>query len=72
MNTGNAYQPGDRVVFGGFGHFDPSDLRSGTEGTVKLTGHNSIQGNWVAVDWDNGSSLTMLLDDGDRISRARG
>jgi hypothetical protein len=72
MNTGSAYQPGDRVVFGGFGKPDPGNLQPGTEGTVTGSGHNSIQGNWASVKWDNGSHLHMLLDEGDRISRARG
>ena len=44
---------------------DPhTDLRPGDEGTVRSFNHALQQ---LEVDWDNGSRLSMLLDDGDEI-----
>jgi len=63
------FEQGQRVRFGGFGQPDPySRLQPGTEGTVLGSGHNSIQGEFALVKWDDGSTLHMLLSDGDRVS----
>jgi len=62
--TGQArYQRGDRIALDHTG--DPhTRLRPGDEGTV--TGYDPRLGQ-LAVRWDNGSSLAMLLHDGDRV-----
>jgi len=62
--TGQArYQRGDRIALDHTG--DPhTRLRPGDEGTV--TGYDPRLGQ-LAVRWDDGSSLAMLLHDGDRV-----
>lgn len=62
--TGQArYQRGDRIALD---HTDDphTRLRPGDEGTV--TGYDPRLGQ-LAVRWDDGSSLAMLLHDGDRV-----
>ena len=62
--TGEArYQCGDRIALD---HTDDphTRLRPGDEGTV--TGYDPRLGQ-LAVRWDDGSSLAMLLHDGDRV-----
>ncbi|QGN49793.1 DUF4314 domain-containing protein [Micromonospora sp. WMMC415] len=59
------YQRGDRVALEHTG--DPhSRLRPGDEGTVRrYNPHLRV----LDVDWDSGSRLSLLLDDGDRARR---
>ncbi len=60
------YRRGQRVVL--IRTNDPyTDLRPGDTGTVH---HHDAQLNAVDIDWDNGSTLSMLLNDGDRIAPA--
>lgn len=43
-------------------------LRPGDQGTVReLHPADAIGGRRLDVDWDSGSTLTMLLDEGDRV-----
>ena len=57
------YQRGDRIVLVHTG--DPhTRLVPGTAGTV--TGYNARLGQ-LAVAWDDGSTLAMLLHDGDHV-----
>jgi hypothetical protein len=62
--TGPArYQRGDRIALDHTG--DPhTRLQPGDEGTV--TGYDPRLGQ-LAVRWDSGSTLAMLLHDGDRV-----
>jgi hypothetical protein len=56
-------QPGDRIAL--VATDDPGTrLRPGDQGTV--TRWDPAQGQ-LDVNWDSGSSLSMLLDDGDRV-----
>lgn len=58
------YESGQRVVL--VHTSDPhTELRPGDQGTVRR--YNAEQRR-VDVDWDNGSTLSMLLDDGDAIT----
>ncbi len=58
------YRPGQRVIL--LATSDPyTDLRPGATGTVRS---HETSLNVVGVDWDTGSTLSMLLDDGDRIA----
>jgi hypothetical protein len=58
------YRPGQRVTL--VATSDPhTDLRPGATGTVHS--HDTTL-NVVEVGWDTGSTLSMLLDDGDRIT----
>ncbi|MEU4217188.1 DUF4314 domain-containing protein [Actinoplanes sp. NPDC026623] len=60
------YLPGQRIVL--IHTSDPhTRLRPGTTGTVR---RHDQQANTVAIAWDDGSTLSMLLDDGDRIALA--
>lgn len=62
------YLPGQRVVL--IRTNDPyTALRPGALGTVH---HHDPQMNAVAVAWDDGSTLSMLLGEGDRIVVAPG
>jgi hypothetical protein len=62
------YQPGQRVVL--IHTSDPhTRLRPGALGTVR---RHDQQSNTVHIVWDDGSTLAMLLDDGDRITLAPG
>jgi hypothetical protein len=57
------FERGDRVALEHTG--DPhTRLRPGDEGTVTRYDPNADQ---LDVRWDSGSSLSMLLDDGDRV-----
>lgn len=57
------YQPGQRIAL--VTTTDPhTDLRAGDEGTVRSYNPALQQLN---VDWDSGSRLSMLLDDGDAV-----
>ncbi|MGW1801707.1 DUF4314 domain-containing protein [Streptomyces sp. NPDC001984] len=57
------YQRGQRVAL--VATTDPhTELRPGDEGTVRSFNPNLQQLN---VHWDSGSTLSMLLDDGDEI-----
>ncbi|GAA4595835.1 hypothetical protein BJY16_001808 [Actinoplanes octamycinicus] len=61
-----AYLPGQRVVL--IHTSDPyTRLRPGTHGTVRRHDQHT---NTVAISWDDGSTLAMLLDAGDRIAGA--
>ena len=40
-------------------------LTPGAEGTLRYERECPISGRTVAVDWDSGSTLTLLLDEGD-------
>ena len=61
--AGPGYQRGDRIVL-----VHTSDLHTrlvpGTPGTV--TGYDARLGQ-LAVAWDDGSTLAMLLNDGDQV-----
>ena len=57
------FERGDRVALEHTG--DPhTRLRPGDEGTVTRYDPNAGQ---LDLRWDSGSSLSMLLDDGDRV-----
>lgn len=58
---------GDRVelVHSSDGH---TALRPGDRGTVTYTRHDGV-GRVVGVNWDSGSGLSMLLDEGDAIRK---
>jgi hypothetical protein len=57
------YPPGQRIAL--VHTSDPhTDLRPGDTGTVR---RHDQQRSTVHIDWDNGSSLSMCLDAGDRI-----
>jgi len=60
---GDRFQRGDRVALE---HTDDphTRLRPGDEGTV--TRHDPKLGQ-LDVNWDSGSTLSMLLDEGDRV-----
>jgi hypothetical protein len=63
MTSPAPYQPGDRIAL--IRTDDPhTRLRAGDEGTV--TGYDPRLGQ-LAVRWDDGSTLAMLLHDGDRV-----
>jgi hypothetical protein len=63
MTDQPGYQRGDRIAVEYTA--DPhTRLRSGDEGTV--TGYDPKPGQ-LGVRWDSGSTLAMLLDDGDRV-----
>ena len=57
------FEPGDRVALV---HTDDPDtrLRPGDEGTVTRYDPKLAQ---LSVSWDSGSTLSMLLNDGDRV-----
>ncbi|MEU4095537.1 DUF4314 domain-containing protein [Streptomyces sp. NPDC026673] len=59
------YQPGQRVALVRTTD-SHTELRPGDEGTVRSCNHALQQLN---VDWDSGSRLSMLLDDGDEVRR---
>ncbi|WP_243704601.1 DUF4314 domain-containing protein [Micromonospora sp. KC723] len=60
------YQPGQRVAL--VHTSDPyTRLRPGDTGTVR---RHDQRRNIVEVTWDSGSTLSMCLDDGDRIAPA--
>ncbi|WP_328463579.1 DUF4314 domain-containing protein [Actinoplanes sp. NBC_00393] len=62
------YLPGQRVVL--IHTSDPhTRLEPSALGTVR---RHDLQSNTVAVAWDDGSTLAMLLDDGDRITLSHG
>jgi hypothetical protein len=42
-------------------------LRPGALGTVTYERDCPISGRTIAVDWDEGSKLTLLLDEGDAL-----
>jgi ribosomal protein L21E len=60
------FQKGDRVEL-----IHTNDqytkLRPGDTGTVTRVREDRMSGRTVGVQWDDGSCLTMLLDEGDRI-----
>jgi hypothetical protein len=60
-------EAGDRVelVRSSDGH---TLLRPGDRGTVTYTRHDGV-GRVVGVNWDTGSGLAMLLDEGDAIRK---
>jgi hypothetical protein len=63
MTSPAPYQPGDRIAL--VATDDPDTrLRPGDQGTV--TRWDPAQGQ-LDVNWDSGSTLSMLLDDGDRV-----
>jgi hypothetical protein len=63
MTSPSAYQRGDRVALVHTG--DPhTRLRPGDQGTV--TQWDPAQGQ-LDIRWDSGSTLAMLLADGDRV-----
>ena len=63
MTSKPGYQSGDRIVL--VATDDPSTrLRPGDQGTV--TRWDPAQGQ-LGVYWDSGSTLSMLLDEGDRV-----
>ena len=50
---------------------DPhTNLRPGDLGTVTIVEDNSFTGPTIHMRWDNGSTLSMLLDSGDVIEPA--
>ncbi|WP_327349620.1 DUF4314 domain-containing protein [Streptomyces sp. NBC_01321] len=58
------YHRGQRIAL--IATADPhTELRPGDKGTVRRYDTRLQQ---LAVDWDNGSRLSMLLDDGDEVS----
>jgi Domain of unknown function (DUF4314) len=58
-----AYERGDRVALEHTG--DPhTRLRPGDEGTVTRYAPGLAQ---LSIAWDSGSTLSMLLDEGDRV-----
>ncbi|KAB1989833.1 DUF4314 domain-containing protein [Streptomyces triticiradicis] len=60
------YKKGDRVAL--VHTTDPyTDLTPGDEGTVCRYDANLSQ---LSVNWDSGSKLSMLLDDGDEVRPA--
>ncbi|TQK44376.1 uncharacterized protein DUF4314 [Streptomyces sp. SLBN-118] len=60
------YKRGDRIAL--VHTTDPhTDLTEGDEGTVTRYDPNLAQLN---VTWDSGSTLSMLLDDGDEVRPA--
>ena len=59
-----AYQRGDRVALERTTD-PPTRLRPGTGGTV--TRYDSRHGGELHVAWDDGSTLTMLLGEGDQV-----
>ena len=63
MTSPAPYQPGDRIAL--VATDDPGTrLRPGDQGTV--TRWDPAHGQ-LDVRWDSGSTLSMLLDDGDRV-----
>jgi len=62
-NVRGRFEPGDRVALV---HTDDPDtrLRPGDEGTVTRYDPKLAQ---LSVNWDSGSTLSMLLNDGDRV-----
>ncbi|MEU8968923.1 DUF4314 domain-containing protein [Streptomyces monashensis] len=60
------YKRGDRVALV---HTTDSHtgLTEGDEGTVRRYDANLAQ---LSVDWDSGSTLSLLLDDGDEVRPA--
>lgn len=60
------YKRGDRIAL--VHTTDPhTDLTEGDQGTVRRYDANLAQ---LSVDWDGGSTLSMLLDDGDEVRPA--
>jgi hypothetical protein len=60
------YQPGQRIRL--IHTSDPhTDLRPGDLGTVL---HHNVDTHTVQIAWDSGSTLSMLLEHGDRITTA--
>ncbi|MCZ4099827.1 DUF4314 domain-containing protein [Streptomyces sp. H39-C1] len=60
------YKRGDRIAL--IHTTDPhTDLTEGDEGTVHRYDPNLAQ---LYVTWDSGSTLSMLLDDGDEVRPA--
>ncbi|MFF3406660.1 DUF4314 domain-containing protein [Streptomyces sp. NPDC002742] len=57
------YETGQRIALEATTDPD-TDLRPGDEGTIRSYNPTLRR---LGVDWDSGSSLSMLLDDGDRI-----
>lgn len=50
---------------------DPfTKLRPGAQGTVQYTRHDGV-GECIGVNWDSGSGLVMLPDEGDVIVRVK-
>jgi hypothetical protein len=63
MTSQPGYQRGDRVAL--VATDDPDTrLRPGDEGTVTRWDPAQSQ---LDVNWDSGSTLSMLLDEGDRV-----
>jgi hypothetical protein len=63
MTSPAPYQPGDRIALIRTG--DPhTRLQPGDEGTVTRWDPRLGQ---LAIRWDDGSTLAMLLHDGDRV-----
>ncbi|MFE9553143.1 DUF4314 domain-containing protein [Streptomyces sp. NPDC006703] len=60
------YKQGDRIVL--VHTSDPhTDLNAGDQGTVRRYNTNLAK---LSVDWDSGSTLSMLLGDGDEVRPA--
>ncbi len=62
------FHPGDRITL--VHTTDPhTHLRLGDQGTVTAYQPNARWGTRLDVDWDSGSNLTMLLDEGDHVRK---
>ena len=59
------FSKGDRIVLDHTTH-SYTYLTPGERGSVSYI---SLHGDRIGVNWDNGSTLTMLPDNGDRISK---
>ncbi|GAA1918863.1 DUF4314 domain-containing protein [Streptantibioticus ferralitis] len=62
------YQPGDRIVL--VHTTDPyTHLRPGEQGTVTAYQPDERLGTRLNINWDSGSTLAMLLDEGDQVHK---
>ena len=59
------YQPGDRIALV-WTSDKYTKLKTGDKGTV-VRWHPDLR--TLDVDWDSGSTLSMLLGEGDRVNR---
>lgn len=60
----STYHKGDRIALDCTN--DPfTHLKRGDKGTVSYVSQNESR---IGVKWDNGSTLTMIPDEGDQIS----
>lgn len=58
-------QPGARIRLV-YTNDEYTKLVPGSEGTVKRHSHDPNGPDWVSVAWDDGSSLTLMEETGDR------